>query len=298
MTQNSPITESGEFDVILSPEFYWVKKVALPVKKISAAKKLAASVYEGSLPAGEYTYEVSKLGDEFVIIAFDKERVSTVLKEKFTQGAKISGVYFAQNEFSELSECCGVDEDNSLVNLNGLLMQIPRKCTESKKEIGDYLKDKKLSTHKITLGAFESSVISSKTVSFLAAGVLFLLVSNVIDWVNYQRAVSMLEDQRAEITSEYGLPQTSMQLKSIKKGLIKTYTTQKKIRDEVFSLQSIVLKKGEYIERIKSNAKETEVVIKVESAGRESAIKSALQRKLNVKSAEFDKTHLTLKIAS
>ena len=297
-TQNSPIHEIGSYALILSPMFYWVKKVSLPVKKVSAAKKLAESIYEGSLPKGDFAYDVSKSGDEFVIIAYDKEKISSEISKKFIKKSKVDSVYFAQNEFSDLKECCGIDKVSSLVNLNGLIMQVPRLCTESKKEVSEYLIDKKLSKNRISLGSLESSVISLKEVYILAAGVALLFSSFSLDWFNYSSATTLLDERRSEIVSKYKLPQTSIQLNSIKKTLTKTFNVQKKIRDEVFVFNSISLKKGEFIESINANTKETVVIIKVESSSREEHIKSQISKMVKVKSSEFSDGHLTIRVAS
>jgi hypothetical protein len=290
--------ESGEWDVILSPELYWIKKVDLPVKKVSAAKKLAESIFDGSIPSGEYAYDVSKSGDEFILLAYDKEQVLNILKEKFIKNSKISSVYFAQNEFNDLEDCCGIDKDNSLINLNGLIMQVPRVCTESKQEISAFLKNKRLSKHKVSLGSFESSVIEKKEFYLVAACVTLLVASNVVDWVNYSSATSKLDAQRSEIISKYDLPPTSMQLKSIKSSLSKTFNTQKKMRDEIFALNSIGLQKGEFIQSINTGKKETVVLIRVNSEDRVGAIKSMISKKARVKSSSFENSYVTVRIES
>ncbi len=297
-TQNSPIHEIGNYNLILSPMFYWVKKVSLPVKKVGAAKKLAESIYEGSLPKGDFAYEVSKAGDEFIIIAYDKESIAKEIGEKFVKNAKVEAVYFAQNEFSDLKQCCGIDKVSSLVNLDGLIMQVPRLCTESKEEVSEFLKGRKLSKKKITLGSLASSVITRKEIYALAAGIVLLFSSFVLDWFNYQSATNALQERRSEIISKYKLPQTSIQLKSIKKSLTKTFKTQKKIRDEVYVFNSITLKKGEFISSINANTKETVVVIKIESSDREMSIKSQISKLTKIKSSEFSNGHLTIRVAS
>lgn len=297
-TQNSPVHERDTYDLILSPMFYWVKKVDLPVTKVGAAKKLAESVYEGSLPAGEFEYEVSKYGDQFIIIAYDKEKISNEIAQKFTKNAKVSAVYFAQNEFFDLKECCGIDSVSSLVNLDGLIMQVPRICTESKKEVSAYLKDKKLSNKKITLGSLASSVISKREIYLLAAGVMFLFSSFVLDWFNYNSATTRLDQQRSEIISKYKLPQTSIQLNSIKSSLTKTFKAQKKIRDEVYVFNALALEKGEYIERINAGKKETVVVIKINEDSRKESIKSQVRKSSTINSSDIKDGFLTLRITS
>jgi len=298
LSSKTSIQKSGKFDVILSPQFYWVKRVSLPVSSLSGAKRLAQSIYEGSLPEGDFSYEVSKVDDEFIIIAYDKNSISSIISEKFTQDAKVSGIYFAQNEFLDLQGCCGIDETNSLVNINSLIMQVPRVCTESKKEISFFLENKKLSKNKITLGSFEDSVISLKEFYFVAAAVFILFSSFVIDWVNYSSSLANLEDKRTQIITKNDLPQTSMQLNSIKDSLTKTYKTQKSIRDAVFGFSKLNLKKGEYIEHISASSKEMIVVIKVNDKNRENEIKQRLSKTFKIKSSIFNEKHLTIKIAS
>jgi hypothetical protein len=286
------------YDVILSPEFYWVKKVELPVKKISAAKKLAESIFEGSLPSGEFAYEVSKADDDFVIIAYDKEGISKEIAQKFTKDAKVSSIYFAQNEFADLEDCCGVDQNSSLVNLNGLIMQVPRVCTESKREIGSYLNNKKLSNKKITLGVLSSEIVETKELYLFAAAIVILLASFGLDWYNYKSAALSLDEKRAEIIASNHLPATSIQLNSIKKSLTKTFKTQKKIRDEVFAFNSISLKNGEYIDSINATPKESVIVIKVNSENRKAEIRSQLSKKVPIKSSEFKDNFLIIRVAS
>ncbi len=298
LSSKTPVQERGGFDVILSPEFYWVKRVSLPVSSVSGAKKLAQSIFEGSLPEGDFSYEVSKIDGEFIVIAYDKNSISKIISEKFTKDARVSGIYFAQNEFKELDGCCGIDEENSIVNINSLIMQVPRVCTESKKEISFFLENKKLSKNKITLGSFESSVMSQKEFYLIAASVFILFSSFVVDWVNYSSSLTKLQDQRAEIITKNDLPQTSMQLNSIKDSLTKTFKTQKSIRDAVFGFSKLGLKKGEYIEHISASSKETTVVIKVNNKNREAEIKNRLSKTLKIKSSIFKDTHLTIKIAS
>ncbi len=298
LSSKTAIQESGNFDVILSPQFYWVKRVSLPVSNQRGAKRLAQSIYEGSLPEGEFSYEVSKDGDEFIIIAYDKNSISSMISEKFTKNAKVSGIYFAQNEFSNLVGCCGIDEENSLVNINSLIMQVPRVCTESKKEISFFLEKIKLSKNKITLDSFESSVMSLKEFYLIAASIFILFSSFVVDWVNYGTSLTKLQDQRVEIITKNDLPQTSMQLNSIKGSLSKTFKTQKSIRDAVFAFSKLNLKKGEYIEHISASSKEMTVVLKVSDKNREAEIKNTLSKTFKIKTSIFNEKHLTIKIAS
>ena len=62
-------------NVILSPSLYWVKKLSLPLKKASEAHKLLPSIFEETLPLGNYNYSVYKKGDDFFAFAYDDKAI-------------------------------------------------------------------------------------------------------------------------------------------------------------------------------------------------------------------------------
>ncbi len=80
--------------------------------------------------------------------------------------------------------------------------------------------------------------------------------------------------------------------------MTKTFKTQKKIRDEVYAFNAVTLQKGEFIESINVNTKETVVIIKVDSSAREAKIKSQVSKSLKIKSSKFQDGFLTLRVAS
>ncbi len=298
LTQNTMPQTQGLYDVILAPQFYWVKKVSLPVKSLSEAKKLAESVYDGSLPEGSYSFEVSKKDDEFIIIAYDKEEISNLLSRYFTQNAKVNAIYFSQYEFSNLDACCTIDAHSSLVNIDGLLMQVPRNCTEPKLVIEDLLKNKKLSKTKVKLGSLDHEVMDKRTFAVLAASVVAILSAFVLEYINYKKDISSLEEARLALVQKYDLPPTSMQLKSIKSSLEKTFKKQKGLRERLYTFSKLPLNKDEYIQSISFDDKGATIEIKVNSPQREGMIKQKFSPKFKIKNSNYDNNILTLEIAS
>ena len=295
--ESAPVKE-GEYAVILSPQYYWVKKTALPVKRVGDARKLAASVFEGSLPAGEYSYEVARSEDgEFILIAYDRAAISEALAEKFTDAAKVRSVHFAQDACAALQECCTVDEKSSLVNLNGLLMQIPRNCTDPKLDIETFLKDLNPTARKVKLGSLDMEVIDRRTV--VALGVVFALFLSAlgIEYVDYKAASSDLEKARAALIRKYDLPPTTMQLASIRSRLFKTYKEQKKMRDALYDISKLPLQKSEYIKTLAFDDKSGTLEIALHDPAREAAIKAALSKKHKILQSRINDNILQLKIA-
>ena len=288
----------GMFDVVLAPQFYWVKKVSLPVKSIGDAKKLAESVYESSLPKGNYSYAVSKEDDKFIIIAYDKEEIGNRLKHYFTDDAKVNAIYFAQYEFPQLDACCTIDTQSSLVNIDGLLMQVPRNCTEPKLTIDDLIKDKKLSKMKVKLGSLDHEVMDKRTFILLAASILFVLSAFILEYIDYKKEATALEEAKMALIRKYDLPRTSMQLKSIKTSLEKTFSKQKSLREKLYAFAKLPLQKDEYIENIALGDKESIIRIKVSAPQREMVLKNALSKMFKIQKSDFTDDILTLKIAS
>ncbi len=290
--------EAGTYDIILSPQFYWVKKVSLPVKRVSDAKRLAESVFEGSLPQGTFSYEVLKADDgDFIIIAYDREAISGMLAEKSGENAQINGVYFAQTACKDLDTCCSIDEESSLVNLNGLLMQIPRNCTDAKLEMSDYLKGMKPGSHRVRLGSLDVEVVDRRTFALMASGLLLFLIALGIEYAGYKKSISELDDTRTRLIRDYHLPPTTMQLESIRKRLLKTYGEQKAIREAMAAVAKLPLQKEEYIKRFDIDNRRAEVEIVLHDPERAAEIKKILGRQHTVIDSRLDDKTLTIKIA-
>ncbi len=298
LTKSNSLSKKGEFDIILSPEYYWVKRVELPVKNERAALKLAPSIYEGSLPSGEYAYMAQKSGDKFIIIAYNREEISNQLQKQIVLPAKIKNVYFTQNELQSIKECTTVNENAALTNMNDLIIQVPRSCTNSKDTLQTMLNEMSLSNKKVALSSLENEVIDKK--DFMLAAVLasLLLGAFLVEYGLYKNEISKVEDKRASIIKKYDLPRTSIQLKSIKSTLSSTYKKQKRFRDILYSISKLHLNKGEYIESISENEKESTLVLHILDAKRESVIKNQFAKVFTLKGSNVQGNKLTIKIAS
>ncbi len=296
--KNAKPQTGGEFDVILSPQYYWVKKVALPVKKVSDARKLAESVFEGSLPEGEYSYEVSKAADgDFILIAYDRKNIAEVIDTTFVEKAKVKHVYFAQFACRDLDSCCSIDETGSLVNLDNLLMHIPRNCTDPKLSVDDYLQGKKLTGPQVKLGSLDVEVVDRRTFALMATAAGLFLIALGIGYADYKHAASQLEEQKQALIQKYDLPPTTMQLESIRKRLLKTYKTQKRIREALYQLSGVTLPEHASVKNLDIDSKSADVAITLSKPEQAEALKSQFAQKFKVLDSSVDANTLHIKIA-
>jgi len=297
-TKNSPKYFTGEYSLILSPQFYWVKRVNLPVKSEYRAKKLAPSVFEGSLPEGEnYFYDVKYEKDRgtFIVIAYSKEYIYKSIREKISPKAKIKGIYFAQYELKDLQTCIAIDKEISLGNVDGLLIQVPSACVESEDNVRKYLPKVKLSTKKIKIESLEDSSDVSDYLYYIVFLGLFLL-SQVVVYFAYKSDLSYFEKIKQESLAKYNLPKTSFQLNSIKKSLEKEFKTQKLMKNILLKLDKIDLAKDEKYVDISIEKNIAKLHIKT-TAQRYQKLLKEFREKFSVSNDNFSDGILTLEVS-
>ena len=76
------IYENSKVDIILSPEFYWIRIFDIPVKNIAQAKAVLPSLFEDILlKVGELSYQVIKLEEgKYLCFAYINKKVFEAIK--------------------------------------------------------------------------------------------------------------------------------------------------------------------------------------------------------------------------
>jgi hypothetical protein len=296
-TKNSPKYFEGDYSLILSPQFYWIKRVKLPVKSEYKAKKLAPSVFEGTLPEGEkYFYDVQyeKDRDSFVVIAYSKEYIYKSIREKISPMAKIRGIYFAQYELGGLKTCIAIDKEISLGNVDGLLIQVPSVCVQSEENVKKYLPKVNLSTKRIKIDDLEdTSHLNDYIYYFIFLG--FFLVAQIITYFAYSRDITKYDDMKQNLIVKYHLPKTSFQLDSIKKSLQEELKEQKIIKNALLKLDKIVFNKDEKYMNIVIRKNSATFHIKT-AKDRAETLLIQFKRRFSVTSANFADGILKLEV--
>ena len=294
VTKHSKIDKRGKFTLILSPEFYWVKRENLPVKRVYEAKKLAPSIFDGFLPNGNYSYIVYKDKEAYILIAYDKEQILEDLSKIVEDIEDIEEVRFTQTEFEPKEDCVEVDNQSSLVWIDGVAVFVPRLCADEGRNILDLLKEVKLSKYKVKIS--QKDLIDAKSLVLYLLPFILLSLSFLIEYAIYKKSIFSLESKREDIIRRYHLPPTSIQLNSIKNSLLNTYKKQKKIRDFIDFASGIDTKKGEFIKSLAVDFKEAFISIKISSPVRKNFIKKYFGKKYKVKRESLKGDILNLEI--
>jgi hypothetical protein len=301
ITKSDKIIRHGSYNAILSPEFYWIKKVELPVKSVKAALKLAPSIFEDSLPKdGNYRYEARRDGDKFILIAYDPTKLESDLDRIFLSKKEVKSIYFAQDVLKSIDECTSVNESVALLNIDGVLVQVPQKCINSSSKLLSHIDSAKLDAKKVKLSSAslgEGSFVDSSMLLWAGVALIIFTISNIVDIFGYKRDISALESQREAILKKSRLPSTTFQLKSIKKRLDREFKYQKSVRDLLYKLSKLNLNKSEYIDSLEVRGDSLDVEISLKDKNRAKAIESFLKREFKVVSSNLSDGKLKVKLA-
>jgi hypothetical protein len=119
-------------NVMLTPQFYTLKKEAIPAKYAYQAKKIASSLFDGLLEEdGEYEYVVfkEKVNDEeqWVFIAYNVEKVTDFLESKGMDLDKVAKVFFAQQSLEQFRQApLGLGEYDAMTVIEDIVVVVPR----------------------------------------------------------------------------------------------------------------------------------------------------------------------------
>jgi len=127
-----PQMESTQpINVMLTPQFYTLKKETLPLKFAYQAKRIAASVFEGMVPEGRtYEYFVYKEGDRWVFIAYSLEEIIEFLQGKGLYPESISKLFFAQQAVDFFREPYLLSDKEVLGVVDEKVVLVPRSAVE------------------------------------------------------------------------------------------------------------------------------------------------------------------------
>lgn len=204
-------------DIILTPDFYWIKKVDIPITKERKIKTLAPSIFEDSLPSDNFSYKVLKQNGIFFVIAYNMEDIE---KEIEKNNLLVRNIYFLQKEFENIDGCINIDEFFSLAKIDDIWVKIPKICSDNQKDIDEILDNLTLSNFKIsyTKSGFDFD-IDEKVLQNISILILILLIAQSITYFGYKKEIANIQNEKNQILSRYSLPKTSIQLKSIERRL-------------------------------------------------------------------------------
>lgn len=283
--------ENEIFDLILSPSFYWVKHVSIPIKSTSELKKFLPSLFEDTVPNGKYSYYAYPDGDAYLAFAYDDKKILDILSERGINTEQINKVYFAQSEFEELKEAVAIDEDSVLDIEDHVVVKLPKALVTASVPLS--LDEHIFSKHEITLARYTHIATTKSLIRFgLFMGALIAIY--ILDLAVNQTKINEFEAAPSELYAEHKLPATRIQNEVIFETLQKQYRQQIKIRELSSHILDLKLAKNEYINLYDLQEKKLTVELKVASLKRSTALSKSLKQKGFAAKEQYKNGTLTL----
>ena len=284
-------SEQEQLNIILSPSYYWFKREVLPVKYASQAQSLAASRFDGVIPEGDYKYMVIKKEELFWLFAYNEALIAQKLKSLNIKPSQIKEFYFAQNECEEISTPLQIDDATVLINNDGATGLMPLSYVNESVDIKSWMDNLTLSKHKVSLNLFQNSVLDEKWIYRFSVISIVFIVLYLASYLVLKQDLKRELTQQQVLTQKYKLPETSFQLKSLKRSLISKQNRQIELRHNIKELFSIHLEKGEYVKKLTMKNKSAEYEIILNTPKNAEKIKKFLSKNFKIKSAKVvDKT--------
>ena len=224
-------------NVILSPQYYWIKKVDIPVKSLSEAKKIAPSILK--LKPEEFFFSAIKFNNQIFVIAIKKD-LKLKIDKKYIKSIKI-----AQCEFNDY-ECINLPNNYSLQKIKDMFFCFPNHkdeciCVDNLLE--------KISLSPYEFNYFNSLNISKSNLVLIFSAFVLFIISFIAKGIVYKTQLNKINNKYTELT-KFNLPLNGYQLDSLIFSLENKVKYNQKIRNVLKAVQKIPLRENEYIQKI------------------------------------------------
>jgi len=232
-------------DIMLTPQFYTLKRESLPLKYAYQAKKIAPSLFEGLLEeGGNYEYAVLKEEDGWTFIAYDSEKITQFLESKGITVDKIAKIYFAQEALKSFTKPLILDEIQALVALeNSTVVVVPRiALPEAEQEPLSFDESFLPAKGGVSLKGGTSSVFTQQQALSLAA--IFLLFAGIFVVEGLRYSGNSQED--TEVLQSLYEAHPALESSYTRQGIIEKYRSidkkERKKREVIKAFSSMIFK--------------------------------------------------------
>ena len=279
------ITEAKRYDLMLTPQFYIYTKEPLPVRYTHQATNLAPAILDDLTEDRVYNYAAIKSGDEWMLFAYDIEKIANFLESKGLSSSHINKIYFTQQLDEKLSNPISLNEKMALADANSTVVMLPKMIME----------DAVFSTFdnsmrpKVGFGFDHGydSYISQKQAIILSVLLAIFAIGYIIEGMGYQDSIAKLGTSVESAKEKYPSlkNKSNLVLRSLYKTGYKVDSKQRKIRDRLKDISQLTSKDSK-INRLTIDEKSYQVEI---SAGKKSMKKLkeyAKSKSLAIKSSK------------
>jgi len=263
--QMPPFQGKAPIDLVLTPQFYIMKRDDLPIRFAFQARKLAPSLLEDTGATEQLHYEVVKEKDGWYYFAYDPEEVATFLRSKGVAPEQIARLYFAQQFASHLDHPVLLRGGTHALNrVEGVVTIVPLNfLQDSPSRFAESLPlpDQSFS---FPLGK-SSAFLNNKQAFWLVVAAMLLGGAWFIEGVRYARSAQALETHLSTLFQEHPALQSRLARTNILQKYQSTDMLQRQIRDRIHSIGTLVSKETK-LDRLSVDTQGYEAVIHAPSS--------------------------------
>lgn len=247
-----------KINIILSPSFYWVKKISLPLKHVRDVKKLLPSIFEEILPKGNYSYAVYKEEDSFLAFAYEDKKILEFLAKSGISSAHIANICFAQTFFSEADLPLLINKERALVMQDGMVLMVPSSWHKSAKEF--YIDDRAFPEQTVVLEKF-NYIVDKKKIYQIGSILIFIALLLGVELFMVQQDRDEILLAKESLFSKHNLKPTMMQNESMVKKYSALHEKQMEFRSKIGTIINLELAPNEKIDSINYQGRSIHVLL-------------------------------------
>ena len=215
LCSNMKVIENSKVDIILSPEFYWVRIFDIPVKNLVQAKAVLPTLFEDILiKVGELSYQVIKLEEnKYLCFAYINKKIFEAIKNSGINLSLVNAIYFAQNECKDFKQF-SVEDKSFLYTDDNILVKVPNEMLTQKVQLNEFINNVNLSSNKIDIKLY-NNLLNSNQINIILGICIIVSIVNSFKYFIYKSEISKIEDKIEQIRMINNLPVSSIQMDSI-----------------------------------------------------------------------------------
>jgi hypothetical protein len=233
-----------EVDIILTPQFYSLKKEALPIKYGFQAKRIAASIFEGMLEEKKvYQYFVFKEEKMWVFIAYCIDDILRFLESKQIDLTMVNRLFFAEQFAQNFQTPYRLNKDDALVVIDHTVVLLPNRVIGDEVLSSTFDQGSSRPKKGIMLSRASSLLFSTKQATTLAAIFLIMAFLYLVEGSRYDSSASSSAMQTYEVlVSSNPSLESQYKRESILKKYQKIDTAERTKREMIKSLGRMITK--------------------------------------------------------
>jgi len=241
-------------NIMLPPQFYTLKKEALPLKYAYQAKKIAPSLFDGLLEhTSQYDYMVYKEEDQWVFIAYDINEIAAFLQSKGIEVEQVGKVFFAQQALSSFETPVLLGEKDALISIDDVVVNLPKTVLNESLKVHTVDESFTPKTGLTLNTSFHSYLSQKQAIALATLLTIFALVFFVEGWRYSNNSVEIKAEIDA-LLEEYPALQSQYTRKSIAEKYKSIDSVERRKRDVIKTLAGMIFK-GVKVETFKMDEK-------------------------------------------